>query len=248
MILFFLLFGANSAAQELVGPARTVPGTLATFEIVPTQEASWHVVTPGTESTPYQIDTGLSKLYFASSEQGRYTVIAGIVDEGRPKFLVKAVVNGDEGFKPTPPPPDSTSTLEAWIRTQTPLLVKGGDWIAESRLVADCFEQIVRRIDEKSIQTPQNTQAQLQIALVAALALASPTAVTDWMPFLTELSRQLENELGDKITDLEELKKTLQTVADAMKSLEIPKIVTNTPLQVDTPRRQVRPFRHLFSQ
>ena len=257
LTLFFLLFGLHSPAQELAGPNRTLPGTLAIFEIVPAQKASWHIVVPGAGIDPYHIDSDLSKLYFASPTQGQYTVIAGITDEGRPKLLVKTFVNGDEEFGPTPTPtppipPVPPSSLETWIKTQAPVLVKSDNFVAESRIVADCFEQIVRRINEKNIQTPQNVQTQLQVALVAALALASPTAVTDWIPFLTELSRQLEKELGDKINDLEEMKKMLQTVADTMRSLEMPQSVSNrrTPLQgIDTrtPVTPARPFRYIFS-
>jgi len=250
--LFFLLLGINSTAQELVGPDRMLPGVLATFEIVPAQEAAWHIVMPKVDTGAYRIDSNLSKLYFASPIQGEYTLIAGIVGEGRPGFLVKTFVNGDKEVKPTPLPPSGPTSLETWIRTQAPILVKSDHFVTELRLVADCFEQIVRRIDEQNIQTSQNAQAQLRIALVAALALASPTAVTDWMPFFSELGRQLEKELGDRITDLAEVKKTLQAVCDAMKSLEMADL--KTLLQgLDNPERrkpavQGRPFRFLFAK
>ena len=223
LILFFLLFGINSSAQELVGPERTPPGTLVIFEIVPVQEASWHIVAPGMNTDPYQTDTGLSKLYFASPKQGQYTVIAGVVDtDNKPKLLIKTFVNGDEEIKPLPtpiPPVPPVASLETWIKAQAPVLVKSKNFVAESQLVAGCFEQIVRRIDEKNIKTPQNARTQLQVALVMVLAQASPTAVSDWTLFLEELSRQLENKLGNKITNLEEVKKTLQIAANAMKQV-----------------------------
>jgi len=224
-----LLFGVTSAGQELHGPDRTLPGTLATFEIVPAQEASWLIVTPQPDTVTYQVDTGLAKFYCASPRQGQYTIVAGIVDAGQPRLLVKTFVNGEEDVKPTPlpPVPPSPSSLETWIKTQMPILVRTEHFATESRLVADCFEQIVRRIDEKNIKTAQNAQVQLQIALTASLALTSPTAVTDWTPFLTELSRRLESELAGKINDLAEVKKTFQTACDAMRSLKIPESVTN---------------------
>jgi len=96
--LCFLLFGINSTAQELICPDRTLLGTLASFEIVPAQEASWHIVTPSATVETYQADTGLAKLYFASPQRGRFTIIAGIVTDGKPQLLVKTFINGEEGF------------------------------------------------------------------------------------------------------------------------------------------------------
>jgi hypothetical protein len=220
----FLLLGALCTAQELTGPNRIPPGTLASFEITPAQEASWHIVIPS--GGTYQVDTGLSKLYFASPECGQYTVIAGIIIDGKPQLLVKTFINGEEGIEPIPiplppVPLPPVSSLEAWIKTQLPVLVKSKN--LESRLVAECFEQIVRRIDDGNIKTPQNAQTQLQITLTGTLALASPTAVTDWMPFLTELSRQIEKELGEKVNDINTMKTVIQNVGDAMKSFELPR-------------------------
>jgi len=218
LLLFLLLFGINSAAQELAGPDRIQPGSLASFELVPAQEASWHIVTPLPSMETYQVDTGESKLYFASPQPGRYTVIAGIIHNGRPELLVKTFFNGEEDERPIPVPIPPVSSLEAWITIQLPVLVTSESLVSESRLVAECFEQIVQRIETENIRTVQNAQAQLQIALTGTLALASPTAVTDWTVFLAELSQRLETELGGKITDLAEVKKVLQSIAEAMQS------------------------------
>ena len=249
--LFFLLLllcCTNSVAQELTGPDRTFSGTLASFEIIPAQEASWHIVTPSSDTETYQVDTGSSKLYFASPVPGRYTVVAGVVVDGKPKLLVKTFVNGKEDAKPIPTPPiPPTTSLEMWIKTQTPDLVKSNNLVSESKLVAECFEQIVRQIDDEKIKTAQNARTQLQIALTATLAQASPTAVTDWTPFLTELSRRLETELEGKIDDLAEIKRVLQNVCDALKSFS----TLTAPIQsIDTPNNrgtQNRLFRNLLA-
>jgi hypothetical protein len=229
-----MLLGTCCAAQELIGTDCVLPGRLASFEIVPVQEASWVVVTPSSNTEKYQVDTGSSKLYFASPEQGRYTIIAGIVVDGKPNLLVKTFLNGGEDTRPLPIPVPPVSSLETWVKTQTPLLVKSKNIMSESRLVADCFEQIVRRIDGANIKTTQNAQAQLQIALTATLAQSSPTALTDWLPFLVELSRRLESELGENLDNLTEVKKRLQHVNDALKSLDPPKNMA-TLQSVDDP-------------
>ena len=245
----FLLLGALCTAQELTGPDRIPPGTLASFEIVPAQEASWHIVMPS--GGTYQVDTGLSKLYFASPECGQYTVIAGIIIDGKPQLLVKTFINGEEGIEPIPIPLPPVSSLEAWIKTQLPVLVKSKNLAAETQLVADCFEQIVRRIDDGNIKTPQNAQTQLQIALTGTLALASPTAVTDWMPLLTELSRQIEKELGEEINNLAAVREMLRKVANAVKSLESPNGMSSQNIDTSntrTPGTQNRMFRNLLAR
>jgi hypothetical protein len=216
---FLLLLGINGAAQELVGADRTSPGTLASFEIIPAQEVSWHIVTPSSNGKPYQVDSGTSKLYFASPERGTYTVIAGITVKGKPQLLTKTFTNGEEEVQPLPIP---VTSLEQWIKTQVPILVKSQNLAAESKLVADCFEQIVQRMDDGTIKTAPNARSQLQIALTGALAQASPTAMTDWTPFLEALSRQLEKEFFVKIDDLVTVRQVLQRAADAMQSLDLP--------------------------
>jgi hypothetical protein len=67
------------------------------------------------------------------------------------------------------------------------------------------------------------------MALTAALATASPTAVTDWTPFLEALSRQLEKEFSVKIDDLATVRQVLKRTADAMKSVAVPKAVVRRP-------------------
>jgi hypothetical protein len=248
-LTLFLSLGALCVAQELTGPDRTVPGTLASFEIVPAQEASWHLVTPSSEAETYKIDSSSAKIYFSSPKQGRYTVVAGIVIDGKPELLVKTFTNSEEeeDDQPLPLPVPPISSLETWMKTQTPNLVKSKDFDKESRLVADCFELIVQRIDESNIKTAPNARTQLQIALTETLAQTSPTAVTDWTPFLTELSRRLEQELGERIDDLAEVKRVIQNVSHALQSLSaLPR-----PIQhIDDPAirtRQSRPFRNLLA-
>ena len=248
--LFFtllLLLGITGASQKLTGADRALLGTLVLFEIVPAQEASWHTMSSSSDAGTYQVDTSLSKLYFASPQCGRSTIIARIVTEGKPRLFTKTFYNGeDDRLPPTPP----VSSPELWIISQTPDLVKSKNVVVESGLVAACFEEIIRRIDDGKIKTVQNAQAQLQITLTEKLALASLTAVTDWMPFLTELSHRLEQEFGDKIDDLTEVQKIFQQVHDALKSLEMPKRVSALKREIDQSKVRIprlRPIRNLLS-
>ena len=224
----FILLGIKCAAQEITGPDLVMPGSLATFEIEPKQEASWCLV-PNDPADCWKTDSSSARLYFATPLEGKYTIIAAMVIDGKPVLLSKTFTNGNDDAKPSPTPGPPVSSLESWITTQTPLLVKGGNLAAENRLVSGCFSQIVKRIDAGNIKTAQNARSQLQITLTATLAQASPTAVTDWMPFISGLSRELEKELGNKIDDLDAVKMTLQTVSDALESMGFSKTETTTP-------------------
>ena len=118
---------------------------------------------------------------------------------------------------------------------------------------AECFEQIVQRIDTENIRTVQNAQAQLQISITGTLALASPTAVTNWIPFLTALSQRLETELGNNMPNLIEVRKNLHEIADAMKSFELPNNVRTTLQSIDNSTNRVqgtqnRVFRPLLTR
>jgi hypothetical protein len=247
--IFLLLLGSHGAAQELAGTDHTPLGTLASFEVVPAQEASWYIVPPLPNDGTYQVDTGLSKLYFASPIQGRYTVVAGILLEGKPQLLVKTFFNGEEDCKPIPSPILPVLPLESWIKTQIPILVKSENLASEIQSVARCFAKTVHQIDAGNITTAHNARTQIQITLTETLALASPTAVADWTPFLTELSRQLEQELGRSITDLTEVKKILRTISETMKSLEVLKSISTHSQKIDNPFHRGTPnriFRNLL--
>jgi len=78
--------------------------------------------------------------------------------------------------------------------------------------------------------------------LTVALTQGSPTTITDWLPFLTELSRRLETELGEKAHDLTEVKKVIHSVGNALKSLEVPPLKIPPPT-IDDPRARGTPNR-----
>ena len=149
--------------------------------------------------------------------------IAGVTVDGKPKLLAKTFVNGEEEETVINP------SLERWILSQVPVLVKSPNLASEVRLVAGCFDDIVRRIDGGTIKTSPNARSQLQMALTAALATASPTAVNDWTPLLEALSRQLEKEFSVKIDDLATVRQVLQRTAEALKAVEVPKAVVRRP-------------------
>ena len=214
-------------AQRIDGPDLAQAGTLAMFEILPPQSADWTIMSVETTERVFQTDTSTNRLYFATPQQGTYHIVAAIVVDGKPQVLAKSFVNGNGiDIKPQPPGPDPPkpplppTPLSEWVTTQLPVLVKSQNLAAERLLVAQCFEQTIQKIDNDTIKTTQNARTQLQIALTMTLAFASDSAIEEWQPFLTALSQQMANELGDKFNDVNAVKNIFKIVDETMKSVK----------------------------
>ena len=249
--ILFLLLGVNLSAQEIVGPERVAPGSLATFAVPSDMDdASWCLI-PNEPQGCFQVDSSSQKIYFASPVEGRYTIMAAMVVEGKPLLISKTFTNAKGDAKPSPEPrpqptptPNPPDSLESWIKTSLPELVKSSNIAKERELIANCFEQTAAKIDA-TIKTPQNSQTQLRLAIVSSLAKSSKTAVKDWQLFLEQLGEQLTKELDVRINDLDEIKRVFNTVANAIKE---PKSMALLPESFNTPRncptcRPSPPFR-----
>jgi hypothetical protein len=227
ILLFAFLLGfclsKLVSAQQITGPNQALAGTLATFEITPSQVADWTITSVKTTACVFQTDTSTRRLYFATPQSGTYHIVAAIVVDGKPQVLAKTFINGGKDeIKPLPPvPPQPDQPLAEWIKTQLPLLVKSQNVAAERLLVAQCFEQTVQKIDNGTIKTAQNARTQLQIALTMTLAFASDTAIDNWQPFLTALSQQMTHEFSNKINDLDAVKAVFKSVELGMRSEEL---------------------------
>ena len=244
--ILFLLLGVNLAAQEIVGPERVTPGSLAAFTAPPEVDgASWCLI-PNEPQGCFQIDTSSQKLYFASPIEGRYTIIAALIVEGKPLLISKTFTNGKDDAIPPIPTPNPPDTLESWIKTNLPELVKSTNITKEREVIANCFEQTAAKIGI-IIKTPQNAQTQLRLTLVSSLAKSSRTAVNDWQLFLEQLGEQLTKELSAKINDINEIKRIFNVVANAIRE---PKPMASLPESFPTPEncptcRPTSPFRFL---
>ena len=249
-----------TAQSKITGPEQAQAGTLVTFEILPPQVVDWTITSVETTERVFQTDTSTQRLYFATPQAGTYHIVAAIVTDGKPQVLAKTFVNGNGGeIKPLPPvPPTPDTPLAEWIKTQLLVLVKSQNVVLEQQLVAQCFEQTVQKIDNGTIITAQNVRTQLQIALTMELAFASDTAIEDWQLFLTALSQQMANELGDKINDIDAVKDVFKTVAETLatrlqtsnfglqNSSSGPKHETESPKPQDCLECQPTPFTRPF--
>ena len=209
-----------AAQSQIDGPDKAQAGTLAMFEMIPPQVADWTITSVETTERVFQTDTSTQRLYFATPQQGTYHIVAAVVVDGKPQVLAKNFINGNgDEVKPLPPgpnPPLPPTPLAEWVKTQWPLLVKSQNAASERFLVAQCFDQTLQKIDNGTIKTAQNARTQLQIALTMTLAFASNTAIEDWQPFLTALSQQMANALGDKVNDIDAVKAVFKTVAEVL--------------------------------
>ncbi len=217
-------------AQELKGPTQIVPGTLAVFEISPPQIASWIVTPSDSGNLTFAVDSGSARMYFATSNKGTYTIVAAIICDDHPHQLTATLIN-DSG-EPDPPNPEPipvpNKDLAQWLAKEIPTLVKSKNIESEKTLIGRCFKRISESIDQGVIQTASNARTQLQISLTAALAKASPTAVTDWQEFLVALSKKMQEQLSDNNDSLPDLKKLLFELSNLFMS----------PLQDITPTKE----------
>ena len=250
IILLFSL-SINLAAQEIAGPERVTPGSLATFTAPSEMDgASWCLI-PNEPQGCFQVDSSSQKIYFASPVEGRYTIMVAMVADGKPLLVSKTFANAKDDVKPSPgpeplpnPKPSPPDSLDSWIKTSIPELIKSTNLAKERELIANSFEQTAAKIGT-TIKTPQNAQTQLRLAIVSGLAKSSRTAINDWQPFLEQLGEQLTNELDTKINDLNEIKRVFSAVGNAIRE---PKSMTLLPESFYTPEncptcRPSTPFR-----
>ena len=237
-----MLFG-----QKLFGPQQISAGTPAVFEIVPAQEAAWSITSQDGLAEGFMIDSSESRIYFASPVEGTYTVVAAVIAEKKPRLLsMTFTVGGTKNApshkpKPAPtpapiPPPDNS--LEQWIRTQMPASVKSTSVASESAIVAKCFQKTAYDIRDGTIRTTANALSQLQIRLTAGLALASPTAISGWHDFLTELSDRMTDEMAGDFYDINKVQKVFQNISETISGVKFSECVNgNCPTKNVTPEK-----------
>lgn len=245
ILLLVLQTATFSLAQELIGPETVPCGSLASFEIVPPQEAVWELLPHEDSKERFRLDSSSKTLFFASPVEKEFTVLAAILAEGKPVLFTKTFFNGKRDTNPQPPlEPDST--LKKWIETQLPLSVKSPYVSQECAAVAAALKQITVRIDDGTIRTARNAQAQVRISVTAALAKTSRTSVNAWMEFLTRLGEKIQSELGENANDIHEIRKILEQTVEAIRP-DIETKTIQTPSPTDCPKcRNAEPLQQLF--
>lgn len=187
------------------------------YEIDPPQEAAWLITPVSQVGVDFVVDSSGSKIYFASTVEGTFSVIAAIVSEGKPQVMSITVTNSKYDSEPGPPGPDPpVDSLESWVKKNVRQLVESRNFESEKIIVAKCFSDVSKRIDNRTILTTQNALTQLQLCLRNNLARSSNTAISDWNVFLEKLGLEIERSVGDNRNDINQIRKTFQLVQTAL--------------------------------
>ncbi len=211
------------------GPLAAEVGELCVFRLNDEKiRADWTVVRQIDKESPttFYIDTAGSALTFSSNIAAKYTIVAAVVDEGKPRILQHVCQYGltpsplpepnpDPGPtpKPGPEPQPEPSSLSDWVRQNIPDAGK-----SQAAALASCYDSAVMGIERGSIKSPE--------AAFSAIRTCTQTKVKldVWKDFLDKLSEKV-NERFSGNRDIRELAAIFKEIADGLKGKpkEIPK-------------------------
>ncbi|HBT77738.1 MAG TPA: hypothetical protein DEB39_12625 [Planctomycetaceae bacterium] len=200
----------------LAGPVRSEIGHLIVFET--DRFADWTVAPLDSGTGNWSVDTSGTRLYFASSRQGVFTILAAVVVEGKPHLLSTLFYNGTPlpGPGPEPKPEPSPDTLLGWVRTASSA-VSSTHREAERTAIADCLAVIVAGIDRRTIKSPQGARTLFRQCWNAKGVAVSPESLANWSGFLDELGERIEAELGAKKNDMVAIRNLYAEIAASLK-------------------------------
>ncbi len=211
-----------SEGEFITGPIVAETGELCVFKLNdPKTRADWTVVRQIDKEPPaiFYIDTAGSALTFSSNVSAKYTIIAAVIEEGKPRILQHVCEYGltpeptpgpNPGPGPTPKPgpepqPEPT-TLSDWVRQNIPEAGK-----SQCSVLASCYESAALGIERGSIKSPEaafsairtNTQTKIKLDI--------------WKDFLDKLSEKI-NERFSGNRDIWELGAIFKEIADGLKT------------------------------
>jgi hypothetical protein len=203
----------------ITGPPAADVGELCVFHLNdPTIRADWTVIRQTDQEAPavFYIDTSGAALTFSSNIPAKYTIIAAIAEEGRPKILQHVCLYGlTPGPSPTPhpnpdpqptPEPSPPATLTEWVRQNVP------DVAQEQRAVlASIYGSTAAAIDKGTIRSQAAAFSSIRTNTQAKIKPGT------WEKFLDDLAVQIESKLGGS-TDIKTLGLLFREIADGLKA------------------------------
>ncbi len=210
--------GPIDTSEFITGPLAADVGELCVFRLNdPKVRADWTVVRQIDKEPPalFYIDTAGSALTFSSNIAAKYTIVAAVIEEGKPRILQHVCQYGltpsptpgpNPNPDPTPKPEPEPSNLSDWVRQNIPEAGK-----SQCSVLASCYESAALGIERGSIKTPEaafsairtNTQTKIKIDV--------------WKDFLDKLSEKI-NERYTGNRDIKELGAIFKEIADGMKT------------------------------
>ncbi len=205
-----------SEGEFITGPIVAETGELCVFKLNdPKTRADWTVVRQIDKEPPalFYIDTAGSALTFSSNIAAKYTIVAAIIEEGKPRILQHVCQYGltpeptpGPNPGPNPKPNPEPQNLSDWVRQNIPEAGK-----SQCSVLASCYESAALGIERGSIRTPEaafsairtNTQTKINIAV--------------WKDFLDQLSEMI-NERYSGNRDIKGLGAMFKEIADGLKT------------------------------
>ena len=229
----------NETLEFITGPVASDVGELCVFKLNSETRADWVVVRQIDKDSPPQfyIDTSGSALAFSSSIAAKYTIVASVIEEGRPRILQHVC---DYGIapepkpdpkpmpNPEPEPEPEPKTLSEWIRQNVPEAGK-----PQAVVLASCYRSAAEGIEKGTIKSSEaafsvirtNTQTKIKLDV--------------WQKFLDELSVKINEKLAGT-TDVKKLGEIFSEIANSLSSVS-PPVIPKKPETVVPPQRTPAP-------
>ena len=213
--------GLPSVVSFITGPPVAEVGELCVFNLNDTSvRADWTVIRQTDQESPvsFYIDSSGSALTFSSNIPAKYTIVAAIVEDGKPKILQHVCLYGvtpspdpSPGPDPTPPPgptpepkPEPT-TLAEWVRQNIPSAGR-----EQSAVLASIYETTAESIERGTIRTQAAAFSSIRANTQAKIKPGT------WEKFLDDLSGQIQTKLNGN-TEIRPLGTLFREIADGLK-------------------------------
>jgi len=206
-ILAAVLFGCTHLqgkveAAEIAGPVLVRPGLPAVFEL-PVQ-AAWTVTPLDLANGKYVPDSSFTKIFFASPDEGTFTIVAACLVDGEvEQFVHTFIVSAKDAPPPNPnphpqpepppppPPPPPVITLGDWVAKNVPATDK-----MRLQRAASVYTNVASGIERGTIRTPDGVYASLRSNM-------QPIAVTkEWQTFMAQLNEKLQADVVERMKNL----------------------------------------------
>jgi len=205
--------------QTIVGPASSNAGQLVVFET--SVSADWTVTPVDQNSGTFIVDSSGTRLYFASPTKGVFTVAAAVIVDSKPKILTHTFNNGAGEVNPFPPTPEPiptppSTTFQSWVEKRVSEIDKTQYFAEEKTQVVASLNAAVNAIDRRIARDVTQVQSQIVITVSGSLPRVSKDSVKRWNPFLSDLGKEIENQLKGE-TDLKEVRRLLVEAMEGLK-------------------------------
>ena len=204
----------SSAVSFITGPPVAEVGELCIFSLNDSSiRADWVVIrqTEQESLVSFYIDSAGSALTFSSNVPAKYTIVAAIVESGKPKILRHVCLYGmtpspGPSPGPTPNPEPEPENLTQWVRQNIPDAGR-----AQAAVLASIYETTADAIERGTIRTQAAAFSSIRANTQAKIKPGT------WDKFLEELADQIQSKLGGSM-EIRPLGTLFREIADGLKA------------------------------